>query len=241
MSVTMGYKMTHDSGFAPNPFHGVLTLATCKPKVRAGRRAGDWVAGFASKALVNNAARRGLKIQRDGLVYLMQIREVLPLHAYFEDRRFAAKQPPRESSDPVALCGDNIYYRDDRGQYEQLENRNHPRTDMPHDTAGVNALVAGRFYYFGRKCFVPDGGWAATMGTPLSTGRTFRCPEDFAENLLRYFAEKRIAEGMHAAPALMDEGTPPHLPQPFDLSVRQSSSATSMKASGFTRSDSYGS
>nr|WP_269667332.1 hypothetical protein [Polaromonas naphthalenivorans] len=26
--------MTHDSGFAPNPFHGTLTLATCKPGIR---------------------------------------------------------------------------------------------------------------------------------------------------------------------------------------------------------------
>ena len=48
MSVTMGYKMTHDTGFAPNPFHGVLTLATCKPKIRACRKADDWVAGFAT-------------------------------------------------------------------------------------------------------------------------------------------------------------------------------------------------
>ena len=24
------YKMTHDTGFAPNPFWGYLTLATCK-------------------------------------------------------------------------------------------------------------------------------------------------------------------------------------------------------------------
>ncbi|WP_198140678.1 Nmad2 family putative nucleotide modification protein [Polaromonas naphthalenivorans] len=28
------YLMTHDSGFAPNPFHGTLTLATCKPGIR---------------------------------------------------------------------------------------------------------------------------------------------------------------------------------------------------------------
>ncbi|MBS0467857.1 MAG: hypothetical protein JSS31_02490 [Proteobacteria bacterium] len=210
MSVTMGYKMTHDSGFAPNPFHGVLTLATCKPKIRSCRRPGDWVAGFASQELVDRAARRGVKIQRDGLVYLMQIREVLPLHSYFEDCRFAAKQPPRESSDPVALCGDNIYYLDHRGQYEQLENRNHSRDATPHDTAGVNALVAGRFYYFGRKCFVPDGGWPALLGASLSIGRTFYCPDGFAEKLLRHLDAKGLAEGVHALPALMDEGAPSH-------------------------------
>ncbi|QMI49796.1 hypothetical protein [Burkholderia sp. MBR-1] len=207
MSITMGYKMTHDSGFAPNPFHGVLTLATCKPKVRACRRVGEWVAGFASKDLVDRAARRGVSIPRDGLVYLMQVREVLPLHAYFEDSRFAVKQPPRESSNTIALCGDNIYYYDHRGQYEQLENRHHTRADVSRDTSGVNALIAERFYYFGRKCFVPHDGWATTIGAPLSTGRTFYCPDGFAEKMLSYFDAKGIAQGLHALPSLMDEST----------------------------------
>jgi hypothetical protein len=27
-------KMTNDSGFAPNPFFGALTMATCKPGMR---------------------------------------------------------------------------------------------------------------------------------------------------------------------------------------------------------------
>ena len=28
------YKMTHDTGFAPNPFWGWMTLATCKSQIR---------------------------------------------------------------------------------------------------------------------------------------------------------------------------------------------------------------
>ncbi|XUW93630.1 hypothetical protein OH764_36395 (plasmid) [Burkholderia sp. M6-3] len=207
MSVTMGYKMTHDSGFAPNPFHGVLTLATCKPRIRACREAGDWVAGFVSQSLVDSAARRGVTIPRDWLVYLMQIGEVLPLHDYFDDKRFVRKQPPRESNDAIALCGDNIYYLDHRGHYEQLENRRHTRAEAHHDTAGVNALVAGRFYYFGRQCFVPDGGWAAMTRAALSRGRTFYCPDGFAEKILRYLNARGIDEGVHGLPSMM-EGTP---------------------------------
>ncbi|WP_230968729.1 hypothetical protein [Burkholderia pseudomallei] len=240
MSVTMGYKMTHDSGFAPNPFHGVLTLATCKPKIRACRRPGDWVAGFASQELVDSAARRGLIIPRDGLVYLMQVSEVLPLHAYFEDSRFARKRPPRESSDAVALCGDNIYYHDHRGKYEQLENRHHTRAEAFHDTSGVNALVAGRFYYFGRKCFVPDGGWEATTGGPVSRGRTFYCLDGFAEKVLGYFDAKGIAEGMHALPSLMDEGTPVHPKQFCASSAHESGFAPPVLAGRRSRSGSCG-
>ena len=32
--------MTHDTGFAPNPFFDVLTLATCKPGIRRVSRPG---------------------------------------------------------------------------------------------------------------------------------------------------------------------------------------------------------
>ena len=28
------YVIEHDLGFAPNPFHGVCTLACCKPQIR---------------------------------------------------------------------------------------------------------------------------------------------------------------------------------------------------------------
>jgi len=61
----VSYKMTHDSGFAPNPFHGYRTLATCKPGIRrsGNRRVGDLVAGFTSGALCGDA------VGRERLVY----------------------------------------------------------------------------------------------------------------------------------------------------------------------------
>ena len=42
------YVVRYDSGFAPNPFHGFCTLATCKPGIRAHANVGDWVVGTAS-------------------------------------------------------------------------------------------------------------------------------------------------------------------------------------------------
>ena len=76
------YKMTHDTGFAPNPFDHTLTLATCKPKIRRYRFPGQWIAGFTSRALTGDQAGR------ERLVYLMQIGEKLPLSDYFKDPRF---------------------------------------------------------------------------------------------------------------------------------------------------------
>lgn len=40
------YIQTHDSGMAPCPDGGQITLATCKPVIRRVARPGDWVIGF---------------------------------------------------------------------------------------------------------------------------------------------------------------------------------------------------
>ncbi len=43
------YVVARDYGFAPNPFFGVCTLATCKPKIRKRAQVGDWIVGMGSK------------------------------------------------------------------------------------------------------------------------------------------------------------------------------------------------
>lgn len=199
---TMGYKLTHDTGFAPNPFHGHLTLATCKPKIRLCRGKGDWVAGFVSVKLSSYAARNGVSLKPGALVYLMQITEdPIRLEDYFEDRRFAAKKPDMRSSNPEVRCGDNIYYRLNGGT-GQLENDQHGQGDEYHDLSGVNALVSRRFYYFGRNAFMPPEGWIAFLGSSLSTGRTFYCPDSLVPRLLAHFEREGIGEGLHGSPSL---------------------------------------
>ena len=39
------YTVDTDSGFAPNPFGGICTLACCKPKIRQSANVQDWVIG----------------------------------------------------------------------------------------------------------------------------------------------------------------------------------------------------
>ncbi|PKO66664.1 MAG: hypothetical protein CVU22_14855 [Betaproteobacteria bacterium HGW-Betaproteobacteria-16] len=200
MDKAIGYLMTHDSGFAPNPFHGHLTLATCKPKVRSASVVGDWVAGFASKQLVERSLKDGLQIPHLGLVYLMRVGEVMPLDQYFRDPRFKAKRPTTNRGGQVERCGDNIYFRRKDGEFHQRRNNNHGENFTTHDTGGKNALIASEFYYFGRRCFVPDGGWVKLLGSNLSTGRTFACPSGFVERVLDHFAAKRVKAGMSGYP-----------------------------------------
>jgi hypothetical protein len=46
MSRIYRYKLVTDSGMAPCPDDGMVSLATCKPGIRAGAGEGDWVIGF---------------------------------------------------------------------------------------------------------------------------------------------------------------------------------------------------
>lgn len=42
------YVIPRDYGFAPNPYFGYCTLATCKQKIRKNAQIGDWIGAFGS-------------------------------------------------------------------------------------------------------------------------------------------------------------------------------------------------
>jgi hypothetical protein len=138
------YKMTHDTGFAPNPFHGVLTLANCKPQIRLKKHVGDYIAGFTSKRLI------GDKVGEERLVYIMKVTKKLSYAEYFNDKHFQNKIP--SESNLIAKAGDNIYKPapgEKRG-FIQLTNPYHNnKENMDHDLGGKFVLLSNEFFYFG--------------------------------------------------------------------------------------------
>lgn len=139
------YVIVRDFGFAPNPFHGLCTLATCKPNIRAGAQVGDWVVATGSKS-------KGLAGK---LVYAMQVAEALTFDAYWSDPRFACKRPVLNGS-LKQLYGDNIYHRGKRGwvqadSHHSLEGGEPNPINIEHDTKTDRVLVGQRFVYFGGK------------------------------------------------------------------------------------------
>jgi len=134
------YVVTHDSGFAPNPYVGVLTLATCKPRIRATARSGDWLLGTGSVRAVGSAR----------VVYAAVVSEVLALEQYSMDPRFAAKLPG-VGKEAWQRHGDNIYSRLPDGTWYQRRNIHHVSKDMARDLSGKNVLVCRRFWYFGKS------------------------------------------------------------------------------------------
>lgn len=190
------YKQTHDTGFAPNPFHGFCTLATCKPKIRRYKLKGDWIAGFTSTALTKGATRVG----DERLIYLMLVGEVVPLERYYFDPRFMAKRPSHPD-DSTAICiqsvGDNIYELRD-GQWIQHPNRSHVPKDTPKDTSGKNALVSMEFYYFGSDPLIIPGEIRPSVPAFQSAHGVQTKDVDRAQAFIDYVRSR--GPGIHARP-----------------------------------------
>lgn len=159
------YKLTNDAGFAPNPFGGVLTLATCKPGMRQSRRVGDWIAGFTSSKLNGDA------VGAERLIYLMQVERKIPIADYFRNPRYRMKIPDLDAARAIERAGDNIYRptRDhavEPKHFEQLPNPHHwdgakgcggSKVNRDKDIGGKNVLIASKFVYFGRDALeLPD-------------------------------------------------------------------------------------
>jgi hypothetical protein len=139
------YVVARDYGFAPNPFFGVCTLATCKPKIRATAAIGDWVMGTGSKQ--HNHEKQ--------VVYLMRVTEAMTFEQYWNDPRFQQKKPNLRGSKKQAF-GDNIYSRDTTGRRWCQANSHHSLADgrpnpsnVATDTGTNRVLLSDDFVYWG--------------------------------------------------------------------------------------------
>lgn len=141
------YSVTRDLGFAPNPFFGVCTLATCKPRVRKAATVGDWVIGVVGANMK--------KKYKGKCIFIMKVSEVLTFDQYWVDARFSQKKAVRNGS-KVQMLGDNVYHKDINGEWVQ-EDSHHSNLDgsknmdnLERDTGRTdNVLVSDLFIYFG--------------------------------------------------------------------------------------------
>lgn len=144
MSRVYIYVVDRDLGFAPNPFHGVCTLATCKPGIRSTARVGDWIFGIGGRSL--KAPGR--------LVFAMKVSQKLTFNEYWLSEEFKSKKPVRNGSKKMML-GDNIYFQNADSSWQQahshhsLEDGSLNHYNLNRDTKSKNVLTSRHFYYFG--------------------------------------------------------------------------------------------
>lgn len=141
------YVVVRDCGFAPNPFHGYCTLATCKPRIRNVAQIGDWILGVG-----------GGRLKATGkCVFLMKVTEILTFNEYWADARFQVKKSVRNGS-LVMMAGDNIYHQESLNAAWTQEDSHHSMSDgtqnivnLKRDTSSDKVLVSEHFYYFGKN------------------------------------------------------------------------------------------
>jgi hypothetical protein len=190
LNITMAffsYKIEHDYGLAPNPFHGFCTLAVCKPTIRNNKNImiGDWIIGTGSAKLS----------RLHHLIFAMQLEEKITLEQYWDDERFQSKKPVVNGS-LVQMYGDNIYHKNPKTKKWKQENGAHSleggRTNAKHlqvDTGGKYVLISKAFYYFGDNSFtIPKRFWDV-----CSEGRNMKgpsIPEKTANRFIEWLQSK---------------------------------------------------
>jgi len=144
------YTIPFDDGAAPNPFHGMCSLAICKPGIRKAAQVGDWVAGLGSR----NAPSGDLSGR---LVYAMRVEEVVSLKDYdhFALTRWPHRIPNTGSFALQDRLGDCIY--DYSSGSPAQRNGVHDAGNVATDLRGENVLISRDFYYYGAKAIpLPD-------------------------------------------------------------------------------------
>lgn len=179
------YAISHDLGFAPNPFNGVCTLACCKPRIRRAARTGDWIVGMG-----------GTQIKAVGrCIYAMCVNRTMTFDEYWNDPEFQTKRPKRNGS-PKKQVGDNVYHRGEGGAWVQedsvhsLEDGCQCLANTSHDTQTDRILISDRFVYFGSSAPVVPLDALVEIGYAKNPRDFCKRRQTDAEQLVRWLTER---------------------------------------------------
>ncbi len=190
------YRMDHDYGFAPNPFWGNLTLATCKAQIRKNRNLsiGDWIVGLGSKKLGNEGC----------IIYAGCVNEIILFDQYWEDSRFQVKKANVKGS-LLQMYGDNVYHTVDGSLVQEhcahsIDASTPNERHLESDASGQNVLICRRFYYFGdRAPHIPSKlSYIADTGNPRAIRYTDL--DNAKIDAFISWLEANFSEGVHGDP-----------------------------------------
>lgn len=143
------YKLDHDYGFAPNPFWGIMSLATCKDQIRKSPNLeiGDWIVGLGSKSMKNLGH----------IIYAMKVEKIITFDEYWSNPKFECKRPVIKGM----LCqmyGDNVYHTVNGKMVQEhcahsLASGEVNEEHYKRDVRGENVILSKHFYYFGDHNF----------------------------------------------------------------------------------------
>lgn len=217
--------MTHDTGFAPNPFWGFCTLANCTPNHKPANLWGeDFIIGVEGLSLAKERRQRGYKTHiEQSLVYVMKVEEKLDLDSYFRDPRFQEKKF-KKTDDWRKRRGDNVYYQENC-KFKWIRDHDHEGKDtklkfvncaaiqndfkklrkgygvIAQDLKGDVVFISLKFMYFGDLC-IP---FEKRLLPLLPPGQSFKYSYD-GDGLLEKFKDtikklqNKYSYGRHGNP-----------------------------------------
>ena len=202
------YKMDHDYGFAPNPFHGVLSLATCKGlqlRHNSLLNIGDWIVGLGSVAM-GNLGR---------IIYAMQVEKKITFDQYWDDPQYQIKKPVINGS-LVQMYGDNAYHTVEGKVVQEhcahsLKGGGINKEHLRRDSEGKYVLLSKRFYYFGENCPKLPREFAYIDNNSRSTKFWDLCDEDDKINAFVNWLDETYGVGIHGDPCNWKEYNLPKL------------------------------
>ena len=139
------YIIPRDYGFAPNPFYGVCSLATCKPRIRKHAGVGDWIIGFGSAA----------DAFKEKMIYAMRVDDKITFDEYWKMDEYQCKKPVMNGS-LKQKYGDNIYHREadkwkQADSHHSLDSGEVNIHNLRKDTSTDAVLLSTHFWYFGKS------------------------------------------------------------------------------------------
>ena len=157
---------------------------------------GDWIIGTGSKK----------KDRKGYLVYAMRITENMTFNEYWEDERFQRKKPNLRGSKKQAF-GDNIYFKDEAGQWHQQDSHHSYPCGVPNvrnirnDTQTDRVLLSKDYAYWGGLGPEIPSQFRNYDGCDICAGRGHKCrfPKGLVQNFVTWF-RSLAANGYRGAP-----------------------------------------
>lgn len=202
------YKVAFDGGSAPNPYHGICTLAICKPKIRSVAKPGDVIVGL------------GCGNDESRIIYCMVVDAVVKWGKYIEGcksgsliennstyHNLEGKIPKYENDQGDCIWKDANYYIDSLDSWSGHGGEDDFNRDVK---SGVNVLIGKMYWYFGKgdkyKITLPDDLFRIIPGRGHRSSSNNDARDQFV-----YFFNNKLNElnitsfGVFGTPALVPE------------------------------------
>lgn len=170
------YVLKNDSGMAPNPRKGLLTLATCKPEIRKRAKVGDWVmANYPSP-------------QNKRVAWVGKIERCVPVRLYASEfsERDDALHEIGPHGEPQRIQGKHEWYH--QGTEERRKDR----------SGNVLVFDMRQCWYFGADGRSIDSALKHLIA--YGQGHRVKNRKSGDLNLLKVWLTKQDEPGIHAEP-----------------------------------------